>query len=935
MKRLSLTLLFVLALLALSSPGVIAAASEAAVSWSSECARVLVKFHPGTPDAAMAEAHERAGARVVDVIPQIGLQVIEVPAGAVHHALEKYRADPHVQYAEQDEEVRLALSPNDPYYTSWPQWALTKIQAPQAWDISMGDPGVVIAILDSGIDLDHPDLASKIVVSKNFTSSPTAYDNYDHGTHVAGTAAAITDNGIGVAGLAGKASLMNVKVISDGGLGTFSKIVEAIIWAADNGADVINMSFITSGWQAMDDAINYAWSKGVVLVGAAGNDANNLPTSPAGKENCIAVAATDWWDNLASFSNYGDWVDVAAPGTGICSTVPGGYNGKSGTSMAAPHVAGLAALLLSIAYDANGNGFLNDEVRYAIETTCDDIGIAGIGHGRINAYAALSSITPPDSPLAEFTQTPVSGSEPLAVAFTDQSYSYDGIVSWLWDFGDGSTSTLQDPVHEYIQDGIYTVSLTVTEADGSSATVTKTDYIVVEDTGPSADFSASPVSGTAPLEVSFTDLSTSYDGIVSWAWDFGDGGTSTAHNPDHQYLSSGSYTVTLTVTEADGSTDTMVRSSYIAVSVSGPSANFSVSGSTGTEPLTVNFTDLSTSADAIVSWLWDFGDGATSTLQNPSHQYLQDGSSTVTLTVTDSGGASSTLVRTDYIVVTDTVPAAGFSATPLSGLEPLTVTFTDSSTSYDGIVSWLWDFGDGTTSTLQNSSHQYLQDGSYTVILTVTEADGSSDTLTRSSYISVTDSGPVPDFSAGPAPDGSGTTGSAVLLQAMVIAAGASTVQTGDGSIAIRFPGNSLTADGMVTIWQVSKNAGPACPDGFRSAGTSFHVELSAGLAPGAKVLVTVRYTEADLAACGGDPDRLVLSRYDEKTGEWVILPTLVNTETMTLSAFADRFSQWTMLAEAPATSPVPMNVGIPIAIFLTASLVLCVVLRRRQAHAC
>ena len=154
------------------------------------------------------------------------------------------------------------------------------------------------------------------------------------------------------------------------------------------------------------------------------------------------------------------------------------------------------------------------------------------------------------SPVADFSATPLSGAEPLTVSFTDTSTSDDGIVSWLWDFGDGQTSTDQNPHHEYIQDGFYTVSLTVTDSDGSSDTETRTDYITVFDTGPAAGFSAAPLSGAEPLTVAFTDTSASYDGIVSWLWDFGDGQTSTEQNPNHVYARDGLYTVSLTVTDS-------------------------------------------------------------------------------------------------------------------------------------------------------------------------------------------------------------------------------------------------------------------------------------------------------------------------------------------------------------------------------------------------
>ena len=523
------------------------------------CADILVKFKASTDEGAIAGVHRRCGGTVMDIVPQIGLQVVEVPAGQLDRALAAYNSSPLVEYAEPDGWVQVQSIPNDPYYTSWPQWGLTKIHAPEAWDITRGSANIHIAILDSGIDQDHEDLAGKIVAGANFSGSPALDDVFNHGTHVAGIAAAITNNTIGVAGVGYSSSLMNVKVLNDYGGGNFSQIVQAIIWAADNGAEVINMSFNTSGWQSIYDAVDYAWQQGAVLVASAGNAGSSIPTSPASIANCIAVAATDWDDRLAGWSNYGDWVDVAAPGTGIVSTVPFGYNGNSGTSMAAPHVAGLAALLFTVVTDANGNGHLNDEVRYAIETTCDDIGVGGIGYGRINAYQAVTSSPPPEGPTAGFSAAPVGGDEPLTVDFTDTSISIDGIVSWLWDFGDGQGSTEQDPSHVYDQGGVYTVSLTIAEADGHTDTHIEDGYITVLDTGPTAGFSAALLGGDQPLGIGFTDLSTSYDGITSWLWDLGDGSTDTQQSPQHTYTEAGSYWVTLTVTESDGSSSSVTH----------------------------------------------------------------------------------------------------------------------------------------------------------------------------------------------------------------------------------------------------------------------------------------------------------------------------------------------------------------------------------------
>jgi PKD repeat protein len=341
-------------------------------------------------------------------------------------------------------------------------------------------------------------------------------------------------------------------------------------------------------------------------------------------------------------------------------------------------------------------------------------------------------------PVAGFTGTPTSGVAPLNVNFTDASTG--SITSWSWDFGDGGTSTAQNPAHTYTAGGTYSVSLIVT-GPGGNDTLVRSNYISVTDPPPVADFTGSPTSGVAPLNVNFSDSST---GVIStWSWTFGDGGTSTAQNPSHTYTSAGTYTVSLTVTGPGGS-DTLTRTNYISVSEPPPVAGFTGTPTSGLAPLNVNFSD--TSSGAITTWSWTFGDGGTSTVQNPSHTYTAVGTYTVSLTVTGPGG-SDTLTRTDYIDAQDATPVANFTGFPTSGTVPLLVSFTDSSTG--NITSWSWTFGDGGTSTAQNPNHTYNTAGTYTVALTVS-GPGGSDTLTRTDYIDVNVPPPTAEFSGTP-----------------------------------------------------------------------------------------------------------------------------------------------------------------------------------------
>jgi len=238
-----------------------------------------------------------------------------------------------------------------------------------------------VAVLDTGIDEDNQDLADKLKAEVNFTNSPTSDDLYGHGTHMAGTIAAI----------APECRLMNVKVADDAGRCQASVVARGIIWAVDHGAEVINLSLCTKSSPDLEEAVNYAWSRGAVIVAAAGNIGKSTPAYPAYYANCLAVAGTNENDSLASLSNHGDWVDVAAPGFNIYSELPHNQHGyKSGTSSAVAHVSGLAALVFSVAEDSNGNGTVNDEVRQAIENSCDSILADGVGNGRINAFQAVA-----------------------------------------------------------------------------------------------------------------------------------------------------------------------------------------------------------------------------------------------------------------------------------------------------------------------------------------------------------------------------------------------------------------------------------------------------------------------------------------------------------------------------------------------------------------
>ena len=355
---------------------------------------------------------------------------------------------------------------------------------------------------------------------------------------------------------------------------------------------------------------------------------------------------------------------------------------------------------------------------------------------------------------------------PHTVTFTNMSTRSS---SFLWDFGDGSTSTDSNPTYEYTVPGTYTVSLTAT-AGPQADTEVKSAYIRVLDAPPTADFSGAPTSGPAPLTSSFSDMSQGT--VTSWFWSFGDGSTSTAQNPNHQYSSVGTYTVSLSV-EGPGGVSATSKPSYVVVGDPAPTASFEVQPQSGSAPLSVQFTDQS--SGAISGQQWSFGDGGTSTAGNGIHVYTSPGTYTVALTVTGPGG-SDTSTQADYVVVSYPVPTADFTVSGESGIAPLTTSFTDASTGT--ITGWQWNFGDGAASTEQSPTHVYSLPGTYTVVLTVS-GPGGSDADIQIGLVQVSDPAPVAAFTGSPL---SGTAPLAVTYQSQ--STGAITDQSwafGDG----------------------------------------------------------------------------------------------------------------------------------------------------------
>jgi len=425
---------------------------------------LLVKFKPGTPADVQRLAHQVANARLKKRLDSLGVTVVEVGVRAVEGAMVLYENNPNVEYVEPNQH-RLLYRPltnegSEPTLgvvnNFDEQWGLQNtgqgfgatvdpvlgtlihptyhgtpgadINAVAGWsDDRYGSSAIGIAVLDSGVDCSHSDLVGKCIEQISFVAEHGS-DNVDiigHGTHVAGIAAANTDNGVGIAGVGRNTSIGSLKVCwEDMSLAILGIVIgqcddadvaEAISYAASSGLyQVINMSLAGAEFSiTLQSAVQQAWDAGIVIVAGAGNEYSDTVMYPAGYQNVIAVASTDQHDNLSHFSSFGGWVSVLAPGSTILSTVPGGFCGqsdtvpsecydwKSGTSMSAPHVAGLAALLW-----AHMPGATNAEIRSVIQSTADPLGALGQSfdawsqYGRIDMSAALSSAGTPLEPSA-------------------------------------------------------------------------------------------------------------------------------------------------------------------------------------------------------------------------------------------------------------------------------------------------------------------------------------------------------------------------------------------------------------------------------------------------------------------------------------------------------------------------------------------------------
>lgn len=517
---------------------------------------IRVKKQHNWSDAQLADhVRQRFAARSrrrphAAVVPEVTRTYIldcgTMSAAEQANRLQQLKADPDVEFAEMAHTFSAVDLPNDPFLAtsgSWGQpypdlWGLMAINAPAAWDTATGS-GVVVAVVDTGIDYNHPDLAANVWTNVNeidgngFDDDGNGFvddirgwnfefNNNDpidfngHGTHVAGTIAAVGDNGIGVIGVAWHAQVMAVKGLDDSGFGFDFTLAPAIMYAANNGADVINASWSTQGTsEAIEEAIQYATGLGVVFVAAAGNNSEDaMNVFPASSPEAITVASHDPFGNFSFFSNFGPRIDVTAPGEDILSlqaantfqglTVIDGYARMTGTSMAAPHVSGVAALILS------GNPtFSPDQVRQIIRASNTSVPFdSRFGSGKLNALAAVTLVNPLDTRITG-VQFGASPSDPITILGFAQG---TGFSNYTLEYGIGTqpsfftpffnsftpasgTLGILDPGSLGLFDGTYTIRLTAFNTNGN-AFVASTQFNLVQCTITNPVPGAPPASAT-------------------------------------------------------------------------------------------------------------------------------------------------------------------------------------------------------------------------------------------------------------------------------------------------------------------------------------------------------------------------------------------------------------------------------------------------------
>ncbi|MGH9722028.1 MAG: S8 family serine peptidase [Bryobacteraceae bacterium] len=535
--------------------------------------RLLVQARAGAAAGSVDQALARHGAGVEKHHGQIRVTVLRVPEGQADRIKDSLAGTGLFNFVERDGLARGSSVPNDPGFSS--EWHLSKVQGPQAWDITTGASSVKIAIVDSGVDANHADLAGRVAAGWSFLSgnSNTA-DVLGHGTAVAGVAAASSNNATGVAGITWQNPIMPLVVLNSSDYASYSNIANAIIYAADHGARIINVSIGgSSSSSTLQSAVDYAWARGAVVFASAMNNSTSTPYYPAACDKVIAVSATTSTDGLASFSNFGTWIDLSAPGASIFTTMNGGgYGYWNGTSFASPLTAGIAALALS-KNPALGAAALVS----LLQQNSDDLGSAGFdssfGWGRVNAYravvAAQNSLASDLTAPAVVISTPVSGASVSGPIPVQGSASDNAGVTRIELHIDGqfSSSTTVSPFSfpwdsRSVANGSHTLTVKAFDAAGnvgSSAVTVNVSNQAAPDTAPPSVTITSPypgqfVSGVVRINVSASDnaavsqVSIYIDGVLKYS----STSASSSYNWNTKKESPGSHTITAKAWDAAG-----------------------------------------------------------------------------------------------------------------------------------------------------------------------------------------------------------------------------------------------------------------------------------------------------------------------------------------------------------------------------------------------
>ena len=734
-----------------------------------------------------------------------------------------------VDYAERVPLMKTNLVPNDPGTNQ--VYALSLIDAFDAFDIHTGGNSV-ICVVDNAIQITHPDLAPNVWVNpgeipnngidddnNGYVDDVNGWDaadtdndpnppnsSFSHGTHCSGTAAAATNNGTGVASIGYNCKLMSAKATRSNSNNQYlDNTYGGTEYAIAAGADVVSMSFGGGGFSnAYQSLFNFGHGQGITFVAAAGNDNTSQVFYPAGYNYVISVASTTGSDSKSSFSNYGSWIDIAAPGSGIYSTIPNNtYGTQSGTSMACPLVAGLCGLLKSY-----NPALTPDEIENCLDQSADNIDaqnpsyVGALGAGRINALGALQCTNPTNPPVVQY-MSDANGPQctGATVQFMDQSL-YNP-TSWTWSFPGGSpaTSTAQNPTVTYANNGLYDVTLTATNQYGST-TLTESAYIEIGPNGVEIFFDEDFESGLNAWTIENPDAGETWEVVTVGGTN---NGNQAARVNNYNYDASGQRDAIISpVLDFTGRSSLRLNVDYahrrysqnqadsliISISTDGGNSYTQLFGQAedGTGTFATGYT---TTNDFIPSTPddWCYAGVLTGCIDLDLSAY--DGQGNVLLKIENVNDYGNNMYvdnvqLSSNCFIQPGAPTAQFSYSASSGCPPITVQYTDESYGNPAPSSWSWSFpgGSPSSSTQQNPTVTYGTDGTFDVSLTVSNGNG-SDTYTQTGIVTVN----------------SGQTTQFYFEDFEVVGQSGWTLQNPDGSIAWAATTNASGINGSRSIW--------------------------------------------------------------------------------------------------------------------------------------